>query len=67
MSVATATFGSLLVASGSNTFQFAQKRLRSGYLEELADDAQNKLFPSANLSSDVDKAIANVILEQSIK
>ena len=61
LSVATATFGSLFVASGSNTFQFAQKRLRSGYLEELAEDAQNKLFPTAMLSSDVDKAIANVL------
>ena len=61
LSVATATFGSLFVASGSNTFQFAQKRLRSGYLEELAEDAQNKLFPTAMLSSDVDKAISNVL------
>ena len=61
LSVATASFGSLFVASGSNTFQFAQKRLRSRYLEELAEDAQNKLFPTAMLSSDIDKAIANVL------
>jgi len=61
ISVAAATFGSLFVASGSSTFQFAQKTLRKSYLEELAEIAQNKLFPTAMLSADIDQAIAKVL------
>ncbi|KAL7541167.1 hypothetical protein ACHAXR_010689 [Thalassiosira sp. AJA248-18] len=61
LSVATATFGSLFVATESSTFAFAQKRLRSGYLEEFAEAAQDELFPTAMLSSDLDKAIAKVL------
>lgn len=61
LSVATATFGSLFVASGSNTFQFAQKKLRSGYLEESAELTQNELFPTAMLSADIDRAVARVL------
>lgn len=61
LSVATATFGSIFVASESNTFQFAQKQLRSGYLEEFAETAQHELFPTAMISSDLDKAIAKVL------
>ena len=57
ISVATATFGSIFVATKSNTFQFAQKKLRSRYLEEYAEAAQNELFPLAMLSGDVDKAV----------
>lgn len=59
--MATATFGSLFVASGSDTFQFAQKKLRSGYLEEDAEIAQKELFPTALLSADVDRAVAKVL------
>lgn len=61
LSVAAATFGSIFVASESNTFQFAQKRLRSGYLEEAAEEAQKEFFPTAMLSSDLDRAIARVL------
>lgn len=61
LSVASAAFGSVFVASGSNTFQFAQKRLRSGYLEEGAEEAQNRLFPTAILSADADRAIARAL------
>lgn len=61
LSVATAAFGSIFVASGSNTFQFAQKQLRSGYMEEGAEVAQKELFPTAMISSDLDKAVAKVL------
>mmetsp|Transcript_32964 Transcript_32964/g.79749 ORF Transcript_32964/g.79749 Transcript_32964/m.79749 type:complete len:405 (+) Transcript_32964:112-1326(+) len=61
LSVAAATFGSIFVASGSDTFQFAQKRLRSGYLEEAAEEAQKQFFPTAMLSSDIDSAVARVL------
>jgi hypothetical protein len=61
LSVASATFGSIFVATGSDTFQNGQKALRSRYLEESAEIAQNKLFPTAMLSIDVDKAIAKVL------
>ena len=61
ISLATACFGSLFVATGSDTFQFAQKALRSGYIEESAENAQNEIFPTAMLSSDVDRAIAKTL------
>lgn len=49
------------MASGSDTFQYAQKKLRKGYLEEFAEAAQNELFPTAMLSDDMDKAVAKVL------
>ena len=61
LSVATASFGSIFVASGSNTFQFAQKRFRSAYLEEYAESAQAEMFPTAMLSGDLDGAVARVL------
>lgn len=64
ISVAAATFGSLFVAYGSNTFQFAQKNLRQGYLEEAAEAAQKELFPTAMLSADMDKAVSKVLFQR---
>ena len=61
LSVAAASFGSIFVATGSNTFQVAQKQLRGGYLEEFAEEAQKELFPTAILSSDMDQSIAKVL------
>ena len=61
LSVATASFGSVFVASGSSTFQFAQKRFRSAYLEEYAEAAQAEMFPTAMLSGDLDRAVARVL------
>lgn len=61
ISVATATFGSIFVATASNTFQFGQKKLRSRYLEEPAEDSQNLLFPTAMISYDVDRAVAKTL------
>lgn len=61
LSVAAASFGSIFVATGSDTFQFAQKKLRQGYLEEFAEAAQQELFPTAMLSGDLDRAIAKVL------
>ncbi len=52
------------MATGSNTFQFAQKKLRKGYIEEFAESAQNELFPTALLSSDMDKAVAKVLYQR---
>lgn len=57
LSVATATFGGIWVASASNTFQFGQKKLRKTYLEPMAEKAMVKNFPTALLSGDCDKAI----------
>ena len=64
LSVATASFGSIFVASGSNTFQFAQKRFRSAYLEEYAESAQAEMFPTAMLSGDLDGAVARVLRDR---
>lgn len=55
ISVATAMASSIFVVTQSNTFQFGQKRLRSAYIEEEAELAQERLFPTAMLSGDVDK------------
>jgi len=61
ISVATAALSSVFVVTQSNTFQFGQKKLRSNYIEEEAELAQNRLFPTAILSGDLDKAIAKTL------
>ena len=57
ISVATAMASSIFVVTQSNTFQFGQKKLRTNYLEEDAELAQKRLFPTAILSGDLDKAV----------
>lgn len=57
LSVATATFGGIWVASASQTFQFGQKKLRDKYLEPLAERAMFEQFPTAVLSGDCDAAV----------
>ena len=61
LSVATATFGSIFVATGSNTFQTFQRTFRSQYIEESAEVAMNELFPTSLLSADVDNIVAQVL------
>jgi len=61
ISVATAMASSIFVVTQSNTFQFGQKNLRPFYLEENAELAQNRLFPTALLSGDLDKAIVKTL------
>lgn len=61
ISVATAMASSIFVVTQSNTFQFGQKRLRSAYIEEEAELAQERLFPTAMLSGDVDKKIMKTL------
>lgn len=61
ISVATAMASSIFVVTQSNTFQFGQKKLRQYYLEEDAELAQNRLFPTALLSGDVDKSILKTL------
>jgi hypothetical protein len=61
ISVATAFASSLFVVTESDTFQFGQKQFRGKYLEEDAEIIQNRLFPTALLSGDTDKAIARTL------
>ena len=61
LSVATATFGSVFVAAGSNTFQTLQRTFRRQYMEENAEVAMNELFPTSLLSADVDDIVADVL------
>ena len=61
LSVATATFGSIFVATGSNTFQTLQKTFRYQYMEENAEAAMNELFPTSVLSADIDNIVAKVL------
>lgn len=61
LSVATATFGSIFVANGSNTFQTLQKTFRSQYMEQYAEVAMNELFPTSVLSAELDDIVANVL------
>ena len=64
ISVATASFGSIFVATSSNTFQFGQKKFRSQYLEQAAEETQDALFPTAMLSSEVDRTVAKVLAQR---
>ena len=64
LSVAAASFGSIFVASGSNTFQWGQKQFRSKYIEQDAEFSQQLVFPTAILSGDADRAIAKTLRER---
>jgi len=61
ISVATATFGSLVVSQSSNIFQNFQKTFRSKYIETNAEFSQRLEFPTALLSSDVDRDIFHTL------
>lgn len=61
LSVAAAAYGAFLVSESSFEFQFAQKNLRSQYVDQAAEDSQNTYFPTALLSSDLDKAVAKTL------
>lgn len=64
LSVAAASFGSVFVATGSNTFQWGQKQFRSKYIEQDAEISQQLVFPTAILSGDADRAIAETLRER---
>ena len=64
LSVAAASFGSIFVATGSNTFQWGQKNFRSKYIEQDAEFSQQLVFPTAILSGDADRAIARTLRER---
>lgn len=64
LSVAAASFGSVFVATGSNTFQWGQKQFRSKYIEQDAEISQQLVFPTAILSGDADRAIAGTLRER---
>mmetsp|Transcript_26275 Transcript_26275/g.77689 ORF Transcript_26275/g.77689 Transcript_26275/m.77689 type:complete len:334 (-) Transcript_26275:752-1753(-) len=61
ISVAAAAYGAFVVSESSFEFQFAQKQLRSKYVDQAAEDSQNFYFPTAMLSGDLDKAIARTL------
>lgn len=61
LSVATASFGSIFVATESNTFQLFQRTFRSSYMEESAEVAMKELFPTSVLSSELDTNIVRVL------
>ena len=64
LSVAAASFGSIFVANGSNTFQWGQKQFRSKYIEQDAEFSQQLVFPTAILSGDADRAVAKTLRER---
>ena len=59
--MAAAAIGATIVADYSEEFQWAQKNFRSFYIEEEAEIAQNKAFPTAILSGDLDEAVAKTL------
>ena len=61
ISVAAAAIGATIVADYSQEYQWAQKNFRSLYIEPLAEETQNKAFPTALLSGDLDEAIAKTL------
>jgi len=58
---AAALVGGLIVAKYTDEYLFAQKALRGLYIEKEAELAQNKYFPTALLSSDLDDAVARTL------
>lgn len=64
ISVATATFGSLFVSQSSDIFQNFQKTFRQQYIETNAEFSQQLEFPTALLSSDVDRAIFGTLKQR---
>jgi len=62
--VAAAAVGATIVADYSEEFQWAQKNFRSFYIEEEAEIAQNKAFPTAILSGDLDEAVAKTLYKR---
>lgn len=61
ISVAAAAIGATIVADYSQEYQWAQKNFRSLYIDPLAEETQNKAFPTALLSSDLDEAVAKTL------
>jgi len=59
-----AAAGALVIDKYDFEYAFAQKKLRGLYIEPKAEEAQNKLFPTAMLSSDLDAAIARTLGER---
>ena len=59
--MAAAAIGATIVADYSEEFQWAQKNFRSFYIEEEAEIAQKKAFPTAILSGDLDEAVAKTL------
>jgi len=64
LQLASAVVGSLLVAEYSSEFQWAQKTLRPLYVDKRAEEAQNKVFPTALLSSDLDATVASTLAKR---
>mmetsp|Transcript_24193 Transcript_24193/g.58455 ORF Transcript_24193/g.58455 Transcript_24193/m.58455 type:complete len:484 (+) Transcript_24193:55-1506(+) len=60
-SVAAAAVGATIVADYSQEYQWAQKSFRTLYIEPKAEETQNKAFPTALLSGDLDEAIAKTL------
>ena len=60
-SVAAAAIGATIVADYSQEYQWAQKSFRALYIEPKAEETQNKAFPTALLSGDLDDAIAKTL------
>lgn len=50
-----------MVCRYTDEYLFAQKALRGLYIEKEAELAQNKYFPTALLSSDLDDAVARTL------
>mmetsp|Transcript_102654 Transcript_102654/g.162215 ORF Transcript_102654/g.162215 Transcript_102654/m.162215 type:complete len:507 (-) Transcript_102654:120-1640(-) len=61
ISLMAGAIGSVVVAEFSNEFQWAQRTFRSLYVDKPAEDAMQQLFPTAMLSSNVDRAIASTL------
>lgn len=64
LQLASAVVGSLLVAESSSEFLWAQKTFRPLYVERAAEEAQDKVFPTALLSSDLDAAVAGTLAKR---
>jgi hypothetical protein len=68
LQIASAVLGggiaSVVVSEYTPEFQWAQKSFRPLYAEPKADAAQAKVFPTALLASDLDKAVASTLAKR---
>jgi len=61
LTAAAAAVGAVIVAKSSDEYAIAQKTFRGLYIEQQADAAQRRYFPTAILSSDMEEAVRRTL------
>lgn len=61
LTAAAAAVGAVIVAKSSEEYAIAQKTFRGYYIEQKAEEAQRRYFPTAILSSDMEDAVRRTL------